>query len=325
MAISHDQHTRRSFLTTGSVSIASASLAALSLPMREARAVDGMKDTPYELRDLKGVYALWSSNNQAAYLPSFEVFEQSVQVARQAACSIFLMKRGEFVAMHSAFVVSVPEERQTEKSRGRAYVVTCDHARLQFAGAKPVVQLASGQNLTPRAELVTKKSVKGFPSKDLRVYEIDAAAVSDIEPLTLRGIDSRPPQYAPVMTYEPLNLRTPQIVDGGRPVMEPSRGERVIEKFVLTHITDPVGFPYDSTYPQSSGFATAGQLRVGGSGSPVLLFTEGDFFVAGHQVSYGIKEDPNRALWFDGEINQDGHVVHINNTIKLLRDEGRWR
>lgn len=320
MAVTHELNTRRAFLTT-----LGTSLATLSLPLRETHGAESMRDTPYELRDIKEVYALWSSNNHANYLPSFEVFERSVQVARQAACSIFLMKGSELAAMHSAFVVSVPEEHQTEKSRGRAYVVTCDHARLQFAGTKPIVQLANGQNLTPRAELVTKQGAKGLPSKDLRVYEVDAKAVTGIEPFALRGIDSRPPQQAPVMTYEPLNLRAPQIVDDGRPVLEPSRGKRTLEKFVLTHITDPVGFPYDASYPQSSGFATAGQLRVGGSGSPVILFTETDFYVAGHQVSYGIKDDPDRALWFDGEINQDGHVVHINNAIKLLRDEGRWR
>lgn len=315
---------RRDFLKT--LTGASGALCALSLPSVRAVGAEVVGAGAYQLRDLNGVYQAWSEYNQAAYLPSYNVFEEAVTVCRKAACTIFLMKAGEMVAMHSGFVVSIPAEHETPQSKGRTYVVTCDHARLQFAGSSPIIQLSDGTNVRPKEELVTKRGVKGLPTKDLRVYECVASGVSEETKLSLRGIDVRPPQDAPVMTYEPLNLRTAQAVVDGQPRLEPSVAGSTREQFVLTHIIKPGGFPYDSSYPQSSGFVTAGQLRVGGSGSPVVLFDrEEGFTVAGHQVSYGVYVDEERRTWFDGEINQDGHVVHINNTVKLLRDEGRWK
>jgi hypothetical protein len=130
------------------------------------------------------------------------------------------------------------------------------------------------------------------------------------------------------MTYEPLNLRAVQVVDEkqGTVLLDKAmQRQRVLEKFVLTHVSNPVGFPLDPTYPETSGFSTAGQLKVGGSGSPVILFGENDFAVAGHQVSYGHNHDTDSEDRIDGEIDNDGHVVHINNAINLLQERGRWK
>ena len=282
----------------------------------------------YKLRDIERVYELWKSQSKSNDLPPLEVFREAVTVCRDAACSIFLMKGSRMSASHSGFLVTVPEEFQTASSRGKLYVVTCDHARIDHAGARPIIQLSSGKNIQPQVELVAKLGQRGIPLKDLRIYECLASSFEGMQPLPLKSIDVSPPQDAPVMTYEPLNLRATQIVDEQRQTVvldAASQSKPILEKFILTRVSNPLGFPYDSTYPETSGFNTAGQLKVGGSGSPVILFTKKDFAVAGHQVSYGHSHDTESEERIDGEIDNDGNVVHINNAINLLREKGRWK
>ena len=282
----------------------------------------------YKLRDIVRVYELWKNQSKSNQLPPLEVFREAVTVCRGAACSIFLMKGSRLSASHSGFLVTVPEEFQTASSRGRLYIVTCDHARIVHADARPIIQLPNGKNIQPQSELLTKLGERGIPLKDLRIYECLADSFDGTRPLTLKGIDASPPQDAPVMTYEPLNLRASQIIDEQRQTVvlnANAQSGQILEKFILTRVSHPFGFPYDSSYPESSGFNTAGQLKVGGSGSPVILFSEKDFAVAGHQVSYGHSHDTESEDRIDGEIDHDGNVVHINNAINLLREKGRWK
>lgn len=282
----------------------------------------------YKLRDLQRVYELWKSQSTSNHLPPIEVFREAVTACRDAACSILLMKGPRLSASHSGFLVTVPEESQTASSRGKLYVVTCDHARIDHAGARPIIQLASGKNIQPQLELVAKLGERGIPLKDLRIYECLASSFEGVSPLPLRPIDAPPPQDAPVMTYEPLNLRATQIIDEQRQTVvldAKTQSEPILEKFILTRVTQPLGLPYDSSYPENTGFNTAGQLKTGGSGSPVILFREKDFAVAGLQVSYGHRHDTEREDRIDGEIDNDGHVVHIDNAINLLREKGRWK
>lgn len=282
----------------------------------------------YQLRDLQRVYELWKSQSKSNHLPPIEVFRDAVTTCRDAACSIFLMKGPRLSASHSGFLATVPEESQTASSRGKLYVVTCDHARIDHAGARPIIQLASGKNIQPQLELVAKLGERGIPLKDLRIYECLASSFEGVSPLPLRPIDAPPPQDAPVMTYEPLNLRATQIIDQQRQTVvldAKTQSEPILEKFILTRVTQPLGLPYDSSYPENTGFNTAGQLKTGGSGSPVILFREKDFAVAGLQVSYGHRHDTEREDRIDGEIDNDGHVVHIDNAINLLREKGRWK
>ncbi len=304
-------------------------MAALSLP-QEARADELVQPTgPYKLRDIEATYQLWRAQNKATHLPSLEVFREALSVCRQAACSIFLMKGTNLVASHSAFVMAIPDEVQTVPSRGKLYVVTCDHARLEHAGARPIIQLSNGQTVHPELELVARSGAKGIPVKDLRIYECRATAFKDTQPLPFTEIDDKViSQDAPVMTYEPLNLRASQVIDvARRTVTLDQEGSKkpVLEKLVLSHITGPQAFPHDANYPESSGFSTAGMLRVGGSGSPVIIFSKNDFKVAGHQVSYGNPGLAESEHQIDGEIDNDGHVVHIGHAMQLLREKGRWK
>lgn len=282
----------------------------------------------YKLRDVERVYEIWRNQSKSTHLPPLEVLRDAVMTCREAACSIFLMRGPILSAIHSGFVVSIPEEHQTPSTRGKIYVVTCDHARLDHGGTKPIIQLPNGTNITPQSEIVAKGGQKGIPVKDLRIYECAASAFAGVKALDIRPIAVHPPQNAPVMTYEPLNLKARQIIDERRQTVVLERqpqSKPVVEKFILTHVSHPSDFPFDPSYPESSGFNTAGQLKVGGSGSPVILFTEDEFFVAGHQVSYGDRHDLESEERIDGEIDNDGNVVHINNAIKLLHERGRWK
>lgn len=301
---------------------------ALGIP-RVARADDPVRSSDiYKLRDVDRVYELWARQSKSTHIPPLEVFRDAVTQCRGAACAIFLMRGPRVSASHSGFIVAIPEEHQTAISRGKVYVVTCDHARIEHAGTRPIVQLADGKNIQPQAELVTKTGAKGIPVKDLRIYEFAAGSFEGIGGLRLTSIDSALPASAPVMTYEPLNLRAAQVVDpqNGLVVLDKAlQKQPVLEKFILTHVSHPSGFPYDPTYPETSGFRTAGQLKTGGSGSPVILFGENGFTVAGHQVSYGPGHDVDSEDRIDGEIDNDGHVVHINNAINLLQERGRWK
>jgi hypothetical protein len=282
----------------------------------------------YALRNVERTYELWASQSKSTHLPPLEVFREALSVCRESACSIFLMQENWLSACHSGLVVNIPKEHQTASSRGKLYVVTCDHARLNHAGTRPIVQLPNGKNIQPLSELVVRAGKRGIPLKDLRIYECHANAFDGVRTVPLKSIDAELPLHAPVMTYEPLNLRARQIVDEQKqaPLLEPGmQSKKVLEKFILTHISHPTGFPHDPSYPESSGFNTAGQLKVGGSGSPVIVFTEKDFALAGHQVSYGHSHDTESEERIDGEIDHDGNVVHIGHAIQLLQEKGRWR
>lgn len=282
----------------------------------------------YKLRDIQRVYDLWKNQTKSNDLPPLEVFREAVWACRESACSIFLMKGPRLSASHSGFLVTIPEESQTSNSRGKVYVVTCDHARLEHAGTRPIIQLPDGRNIQPQLELVAKAGAGGIPLKDLRIYECLASSFAGTRALPLGLIEESPPQDAPVMTYEPLNLRATQMIDEQRQTVvldAKMQREPILEKFILTRVSHPFGLPYDVSYPESTGFNTAGQLKTGGSGSPVILFREESFVVAGHQVSYGHSHDTESEDGIDGEIDNDGNVVHINNAISLLREKGRWK
>jgi hypothetical protein len=123
----------------------------------------------YKLRDVERVYEIWRNQSNATHLPPLEVFRDAVMTCREAACSIFLMKGPNLSACHSGFVVSIPEEHQTTSTRGKIYVVTCDHARLDHGGTKAIIQLPNGTNITPQSEIVAKGGQRGIPVKDLRI------------------------------------------------------------------------------------------------------------------------------------------------------------
>jgi hypothetical protein len=296
---------------------------------RDARADEPQSSAlNYKLRNIERVYELWKGQSKSNQIPPLEVFREAVTVCRESVCSIYLMKGPRLSASHSGFLVAIPEEFQTINSRGKVYVVTCDHARLEHAGTRPIIQLPNGRNIQPQLELVAKSGKGGIPLKDLRIYECLASSFEGVRALPLGLIEEAPPQDAPVMTYEPLNLRATQVIDEQRQTVvldAKMQREPVIEKFILTHVSHPFGLPYDVSYPESTGFNTAGQLKTGGSGSPVILFTEKGFVVAGHQVSYGHSHSAESEDKIDGEIDNDGNVVHINNAISLLQERGRWK
>ncbi len=282
----------------------------------------------YRLRDLEVLYERWKTQKTSTHIPPLEVFRAAVMTCREAACAIFLMKGPTVSASHSGFIISIPEEHQTQNSRDKIYVVTCDHARLDHRDTRPIIQLSNGTTITPEIEIVAQFGARGLPVKDLRIYECLKIPVPGVRGLPLRPIEVRPPQDAPAMTYEPLNLRARQMVDERRQTVVLQRqlqSDRVAERFILTSVSHPSEFRFDPSYPENWGFNTAGHLKVGGSGSPVILFTERDFSVAGHQVSYGERQNHDGEDRIDGEVNYDANVVHINNAINLLHERGRWK
>jgi hypothetical protein len=98
----------------------------------------------------------------------------------------------------------------------------------------------------------------------------------------------------------------------------------VQEKFVLTYVSAGEHRAKSfETFSQNRGFQTGGQLFSGGSGSPVLVYLDGEFRVAGHQVSYS--PEPPSDDFVNGELRCDGFAIHVNGLIELLKQKDCWK
>lgn len=281
-----------------------------------------------QLRDLKKSYELWQREISPDTLPPFPLFERAIQVCRSAACGIHHVTGQQQTGSHSGFLVSIPNEHATARSRGKVYVVTCDHARA-FDGRSSSVNiiLSNGSTIHPTQEFTEPKQGSGFPSKDLRILECSLRDAAGLTGLPLRLISEPVAAKAPVVIYEPIGSRVLTQLDPTTRMVRPAifaEDKPRLEKFVLTYVTDPSGpRQKDPNYPANTGFMTAGQLYSGGSGSPAVVFDNESFTVGGYQVGYIPVPDTGERV--DGELQCDGHVVHANNIISLLRSHGAWR
>ncbi len=279
-------------------------------------------------RDLGRSYELWQRDVSADTLPPLKTFEQAIDTCRSSACGIHHVISGVQTGSHSGFLVSIPNEHMTARSRGMAYIVTCDHNRA-FDERRSTIHiiLSNGSTIHPSQELTEVIGKNGFPTKDLRVLEVNVSDVNGLKGLPLRSVTEPVRAGTPVVIYEPIGSRVSTHLDPSsgkvRPILFADDKPR-LEKFVLTYVTDPAGpRQRDPNYPANTGLMTAGQLYSGGSGSPAVVFDKDTFSVGGYQVGYIPTTDTGESV--NGELQCDGHVVHANNIISLLKRHGAWK
>ncbi len=303
---------RRDFLTKTASAI-SAVFAGLQLPSRalgEAVAESRL----FRHRNLEDSHRLWSEQAEVQGIPPLNTFKAAVELCREATCVVAFVRDGVVRATHSAFVVSIPSRLQ------KRYVVTCDHARLETNLGTVRLFLSNFENAVVLRELVFPFKNGRNPSVDLRILECEPKAFAGIRGLPLSDLSEQIPTNAAMMIYEPPTVRIPMMLDPSTGLIAPYRDTSMdvrLERLVLTRHAAETPFSEDSAYADNTGFRTAGQLPVGGSGSPVLLFDQNGFRVAGHQVSYGSRKVDE--LCVDGELDFDGVAVHVRHALKLLK------
>ncbi len=318
---------RRAVLGTGAAA-AAAIFTSAAFPTRARSEESPPFESAYRFRDLGKSYELWQREVRSDALPSFSTFQRGMEVCRSAACGIHHVNDGVPTGCHSGFLVSIPKDHRTPRSQGIAYIVTCDHARAFDVKSSSIsIILSNGKTIHPRHEITEQKQQNGFPSKDLRIFECSPRDVDGLLGLPLRLMSEQVSLGAPVVIYEPIGARVSTQFDRAagkvRPIVFADEEPR-LEKFVLTHVTDPSGpRQKDPSYAANTGFMTGGQLYSGGSGSPAILFDGEAFYVGGYQVGYIPVPDTEESV--NGELQCDGHVIHANNIISLLRKYSAWR
>lgn len=281
----------------------------------------------YRFKDLKRCHDLWSKQTPITQPPPYQEFEKAIALCRQATCVVTYMNNDFPCAVHSGYLVAIPERHQTDLSRGKRYVATCDHGRAGNQGRQMSVFLRNGETVRPRQELILRVQTNGSPVQDLKVLECDSGQFSNLPSLVIGEIAQTLPANAPAITYEPLDCRVP-LTNGPRSgslerYFKPGDSQRP-ETFILTHIASGMQQAAShEEYSENKGFTTGGQLFSGGSGSPVVVWMNGQFCLAGHQVSYS--PEPPSDDFINGELRCNGFAVHINGVVEALKQSGRWR
>ena len=318
---------RRETLRASAASLAALFSAATLPQASRAEEVASLRSV-HRLRDLGKSYSLWEKSAPPGSLPSFPTFERAIEACRSAACGIHHRSNGVGVGCHSGFLVTIPKENLTARGRANSYIVTCDHARsFDIKNSTIQIILSNGRTIHPRGELMEAIQPNGFPSKDLRVLECDPKDTAGLAGLPLREISEPVAAQAPVIIYEPLGARVSTQFDSATGKIRPvvfRDDVPPLERFVLTSVSDPSNpKEKDPNYPANTGFMTHGQLHTGGSGSPAVLFQGDTFTVGGYQVGY--IPNPQSEDSVDGELQCDGHLIHANNIISLLKRYRAWK
>ncbi len=324
---------RREFLN--SLSAITLSLVSFSNSSLVAQEPQPEKDQ-LVFRDLKKAYEIWQKEQpQVSKFPVFEKFEEAISICRQAVCSIYIINNNQIQAIHSGFLVEIPDQNKTNSSNNKRYVVTCDHARVGEHHGYSIIVFPNGLNVTPFRQIVEEYGTNNFPKKDLRIFECNnTGKLNAIKGIPIQLLSEVLPINLPALTYQPLNLKKQATYSSSTKEISPISGindEQIREKFILTRIIDPIGYDKnhsgnkrpDTYYPLNSGYLTAGQLNVGGSGSPNIIFDGDKFYLGGYQVSF-VPEEENYES-YDGEIRNDARIIHVNNVLSLLKTQGLFK
>lgn len=258
-------------------------------------------------------FTKWPSQPDLKNHPSPEQVQEALEMCRQSCVTIDIRnERNQPVGSLHGYVLALDPNRVTPKANGKRYIVTCKHGEEMIRGRMvPVLSNLQDARVTRPID---------YPGSDLLILECDSNGMENIAGMPTAKTSFNMSQ--PAIIYQSSTHRTGVAQDGTIVEREKKNDERLI----LTHFSSDIQRSDNQRFSRQISFTTAGGLRVGGSGSPVLKWENGNAVVIGHQSEHILEPATSKGLGQDtGEAKLDFHHVLVTQVENALRQDGIYR
>lgn len=258
-------------------------------------------------------FSKWPSQPDLKNHPSPEQVQEALELCRKSCTTIDIRNEGNHpVGTLHGYVLALDEKRVTEKAQGKRYIVTCKHGE----------EMIKGRMVPVLSNLQDARVIRSidYPGSDLLILECDGSGMEEI-----KGMPAAKTSFSvnqPAIIYQSSTHRTGIAQDGTIVERETKNDERLI----LTHFSSDIQKSDNKRFTRQISFTTAGGLRVGGSGSPVLKWENGRAVIIGHQSEHILEPASEKILGQDtGEAKLDFHHILVTQVENALQNNGIYR